>query len=59
MESLMGGMRNTARFRASEGVHERRDQVWGEGKTAWNAAQAALGGQGQVQGVWGVRGTSR
>ena len=27
----MGGMRNTARFRASEGVHERRDQVWGEG----------------------------
>jgi len=28
----MGGMRNTTRFRASEGVHERRDQVWGEGK---------------------------
>ena len=31
----------------------------GKAKTAWNAAQAALGRQGEVQGVWGVRGTSR
>jgi hypothetical protein len=55
----MGGMRNTARFRASEGVHERRDQVWGEGNNRVERRTGCPRGAGPSTGCVGRAGNQQ